>query len=336
MREPLAGVVEVVRPKGGAPGTDERLDLSLVIPIYNERGNLGLLVAQIQSALEPTRLSWEVIGVDDGGNDGSAGELTRLAETEPRLRLIQLSRRFGQTAAISAGIAACRGEFVALLDADLQNDPADIPSMVDRLRAGFDVVSGWRINRQDRWLTRKLPSELANVFISWVSGVKLHDYGCTLKLYRREWLKDLRLFGEMHRLIPLYLAWQGARIIEVPVKHRTRAAGRSKYGLSRLPRVLLDLLVVMFLIRYSDRPMRIFGGFGLFSMGVAGLTASWAIYRKIAEGVSFILTPLPLLTVFFFLVGVLAILMGLLAEIMIRTYYHAAPASFYRVKESSE
>jgi glycosyltransferase involved in cell wall biosynthesis len=247
-----------------------------------------------------------------------------------------LSRRFGQTAAMSAGIAAARGSCVALLDADLQNDPADIPMMMTRLQEGYDVVSGWRQRRRDTWLTRQLPSPLANHLISRVSGVTLYDYGCTLKLYRREWLKDLPLFGEMHRLIPLYLGWQGARIVEVPVNHRNRAAGRSKYGLSRLPRVLLDLVVVMFLVRYSDRPMRVFGGFGLLSIAAACATASWAVYCKVVEGVSFILTPLPLLTVFFFLTGVLAILMGLLAEILVRTYYGASSTPYYRVKERQD
>jgi glycosyltransferase involved in cell wall biosynthesis len=293
-------------------------------------------VTEIRSALEATRFRWELIGVDDGSSDGSAQEWERLAEGEPRLRLIRLSRRFGQTAAISAGLEASRGECVALMDADLQNDPADIPAMVERLREGYDVVSGWRRHRRDAWLTRTLPSQLANWLISRVSGVALHDYGCTLKLYRREHVKDLRLFGEMHRLIPLYVAWQGARITEMPVNHRARLAGRSKYGLSRWPRVLLDLVVVMFLVRYSDRPMRIFGGFGLLSVGAACLMALWAVYRKVAEGVSFILTPLPLLTVFFFLVGILAMLMGLLAEIMVRTYYDSPTRSFYRIAKERD
>lgn len=312
------------------------IDLSIIVPVHNERENLGPLVAQVQSALDPGRVQWELLCVDDGSSDGSPQELARLAAAESRLRLIRLSRRFGQTAAISAGIAASRGTYVAMLDADLQNDPADIPMMIERLRDGADMVSGWRKDRRDPWLTRRVPSQLANRLISSISGVALHDYGCTLKLYRREYLQDLRLFGEMHRLIPLYLAWQGARIAEVPVRHRSRRAGRSKYGLSRLPRVLLDLLVTMFLLRYSDRPMRVFGGFGLLSIGTACLTALFAVYRKVFEGVSFILTPLPLLTVFFFLVGILAILMGLLAEIMVRMYYSASSRPFYHVKEASD
>lgn len=310
--------------------------VSVVIPIHDEEEHLRPLMDEIRSALEPTGMLWEVIAVDDGSRDGSVEELVRLSACEPRLQIIQLSRRFGQTAAMSAGLKACRGAYVVTLDADRQNDPADIPAMIRAAQEDYDVVSGWRRDRQDAWLTRRVPSQVANALISWVSGVKLHDYGCTLKVYRRPWLKDLRLYGEMHRLIPVYVAWQGARIGEVPVNHRPRASGRSKYGLSRFPRVLLDLLVVMFLVRYSDRPMRIFGGFGLLSIAAACLTGSWAIYRKLVMGVSFILTPLPLLTVFFFLVGVLAILMGLLAEILVRAYYTVMPQSYYRVKDASE
>ncbi len=317
------------------PVEDERsCELSIIMPMHNEQENVAPLLVEVQQVLSVTGMTWEVLGVDDGSTDGTAEEFQQLAKTDPRLRLIQLSRRFGQTAAISAGIQAARGAYVALLDADLQNDPADIPAMVQRVREGFDVVSGWRVDRKDPWLTRRLPSQAANALISWASGVKLHDYGCTLKLYRREWLKDVRLYGEMHRFIPLYVVGQGARLAEVPVNHRPRVAGRSKYSLARGPRVILDLIVTIFLVRYSDRPMRIFGGFGLLSITAACGTGSWAVYRKIVEGVSFILSPLPLLTVFFFLVGILAILMGLLAEILVRTYYNAAPYSFYRVKET--
>ncbi|MBI4355022.1 MAG: glycosyltransferase family 2 protein [Candidatus Omnitrophica bacterium] len=324
------GTAPRVKPPPDRVGTPE---VSIVVPIHNEQDSLAALVEQIRAALEPTPWPWEILGVDDGSSDGSAEAWTRLVMEDSRLRQVQLTRRFGQTAAIAAGIAAARGQYVVLLDADLQNDPADIPEMVTHLESGYDVVSGWRQDRQDSWLTRRLPSQMANALISRVSGVRLHDYGCTLKVYRRECLEGLQLFGEMHRLIPLYLAWQGARIMEMPVHHRPRLAGRSKYGLSRLPRVILDVGVAMFLIRYSDRPMRVFGGFGLVSIGAACVCAVWAIYWKLVQGVAFIVTPLPLLTVFFFLVGALALLMGLLAEIMVRTYYDASPRPYYRVKE---
>src|SRR3990170_346234 len=238
------------------------MDVSVVIPIFNERENLPPLYQALRDALGGRKV--ELVFVDDGSTDGSRQELERLARTDPaRVRVVELRRNFGQTAAIAAGIDHSQGEVIVLIDADLQNDPADIPMMLDKIAEGYDVVSGWRIRRKDSFLTRTLPSRMANSLISWVTGVPLHDYGCTLKAYRREVLRGFRLYGEMHRFIPAYAGWVGARIIEVPVQHHPRAHGKTKYGLERTLKVFLDLLTVKFLVSYANKPIYLFGGTGI-------------------------------------------------------------------------
>src|SRR5512146_1149021 len=240
------------------------MDLSIVIPVYNEEENIPLLYQALQDAMRPVPCCWEVVLVDDGSKDGSLAALEKVAAADPlHVRVVALRRNFGQTAAIAAGIDHSCGEIVVLLDADLQNDPADIPMMVEKIQAGYDVVSGWRVNRQDTYLTRTLPSNMANWLISTVTGVHLHDYGCTLKAYRREVITGFRLYGEMHRFIPVYANQVGARLLEIPVRHHARRFGKAKYGLERTLKVLLDLFTVKFLVAYANKPIYLFGGAGI-------------------------------------------------------------------------
>jgi glycosyltransferase involved in cell wall biosynthesis len=279
-------------------------------------------------------LEVEMIVVDDGSTDRSAALLREATAARPWLRVMRLARNFGQTAALQAGFEAARGEVVIAFDADMQNDPADLPNLLDKLDEGYDVVSGWRRHRQDRALSRRLPSWLANWLISRVTGVRLHDYGCTLKAYRREVLDGIRLYGEMHRFIPIYAAQRGARVTELVVGHHARRFGRSKYGLGRAPNVLLDLLLVQFLWRYGTKPMHVFGKFGLFSIFCSIVLFGAMIWFKFWGGKTFVETPLPLLVVMFFLIGGISILMGVLAEIAMRTYHEASNVSTYLVRET--
>ncbi len=308
-------------------------ELSVVIPLYNEEPNVAPLLEELLAALERVGRTFEVVCVDDGSADGTFAELTRFAAAEPRLRAIRFRRNFGQTAAMSAGIEASRGAVIVPMDGDLQNDPADIGRLLDALDRGHDVVSGWRKDRKDRELGRKLPSRIANRLISAVSGVRLHDYGCSLKAYRREVLEGVRLYGEMHRFIPIYASWQGARVAELVVNHRPRRAGRSKYGLSRTGKVILDLLVVKFLASFVGKPIYLFGGVGLVSLVLGFVAFAWAIGYKVAGTKDFVQTPLPLLGVLFVLTGVLCLLLGLLAELVIRTYYESQGKRTYVVAE---
>jgi glycosyltransferase involved in cell wall biosynthesis len=267
--------------------------LSIVVPVYNEEENIPLLHQAIVAAIEPLRLEWEVILVDDGSRDGSLPALLRLASADPaHVRVVELRRNFGQTAAIAAGIDHSSGEVLILIDADLQNDPADIPMMLEQIRAGYDVVSGWRKNRKDDFATRTLPSRLANGLISWVTGVHLHDYGCTLKAYRREVLTGFRLYGEMHRFIPVYASSVGARIIELPVNHHPRRFGKAKYGLERTIKVILDLFTVKFLSSYANKPIYLFGGTGIALMAVAALVLFYLFVRRVFFGISILGSPL--------------------------------------------
>src|SRR5204863_7619232 len=275
----------------------------------------------------------EGIYVDDGSRDRTFQELSRIAAERRELRVIRFRLKFGQTAAMSAGIEAARGDVIVPMDGDLQNDPADIGKLLTKLDTGFDVGSGWRKNRQDRELGRKLPSRIANRLISAIAGVRLHDYGCSLKAYRREVLREVKLYGEMHRFIPIYASWQGARVTEMVVNHRARHAGKSKYGLSRTLKVVLDLMVVKFLASYATKPIHVFGGFGILSVLCAGLAAAWAVYFKLTGQKDFVETPLPLLAVMFTLVGFLSLLMGLLAELVVRTYYESQNKRPYLVAE---
>jgi len=299
------------------------VDVSIVVPLFNEEESVSALHAEIAAALHDVPFSWELLCVDDGSTDGTLAALNRLAELDPHMTVVALRRNFGQTAALSAGFEISQGDVLVPIDADLQNDPADIPTLVAKLGDGFDVVSGWRKHRQDDAISRRLPSAIANRLISVISGVHLHDYGCTLKAYRRDVIKDLRLYGEMHRFIPIYARWQGAKVTEHVVNHRARRYGDSKYGLSRILKVILDLLVVQFLFNYLTKPIYVFGGFAAAAFAGAFGAFGWAVYYKLAGLKDFVSTPLPLLAALLGLTGLLSLLMGLLAEICVRTYFES-------------
>ncbi len=306
--------------------------MSVIIPVHNEADNVEKTYRSVAGALSNHAVEWEVIFVDDGSTDATAERLHRLAKGDPHVRLIELTRNFGQTAATMAGLDSAAGDIIVLMDGDGQFDGADIPRLVATLDDGYDVVSGWRHKRQDKMLTRKIPSQAANRLMSWVTGVRLHDYGCSLKAYRSWVMKEVHLYGEMHRFIPVYAAAAGARIAEVPVNHLPRTAGKSKYGLERVFKVLLDLAVVVFLHRFLTRPIYIFGGFGFVCLLTSILVGLLAVYLKFAEGISFISTPLPLATVTLFLVGFLSLLLGLIAELLSRTYYESQGKRPYIVR----
>jgi len=307
------------------------MDVSVVIPIFNERENLPPLYQALRDALGGRKV--ELVFVDDGSTDGSRQELERLARTDPaRVRVVELRRNFGQTAAIAAGIDHSQGEVIVLIDADLQNDPADIPMMLDKIGEGFDVVSGWRVRRKDAFLTRTLPSRMANGLISWVTGVPLHDYGCTLKAYRREVLGGFRLYGEMHRFIPAYAGAVGAKIIEVPVQHYPRRLGRTKYGLERTIKVLLDLFTVKFLISYANKPIYLFGGAGMALILPSLFVLAVLLFRRLTENVSVTRSPLFQTSTMLIILGAQAILMGLIAELLIRTYHESQAKPTYSVR----
>ena len=308
--------------------------LSVIIPVFNEGPNLPALRDSLVENLELIGHPFEVIVVNDGSTDATERLLGEMSRDDPRFKVVNFRRNFGQTAAVMAGIDYSHGEIIIPMDGDLQNDPSDMKLLLDKLDAGFDVVSGWRKSRKDHKIRRNLLSGIANRLISFVSGVRLHDYGCTLKAYRREVLQDVKLYGEMHRFIPIYASWQGARVTEVPVKHHPRTRGRSNYGLERILKVLLDLVVVKFLARNANNPIYVFGGFGLLNIGIAFAAGIAALYLKFFAGISFISTPLPLLTVMAFITGVMSILMGLLAEIIMRTYYEAQGKPVYLVKNT--
>lgn len=309
------------------------MKLSLIIPVHNEEENLPILQERIEALFGNPEEALEIIYIDDGSTDGSFAVLRRLAQDE-RVRVIRLARNYGQTAAIAAGFAASSGEIIVPLDADLQNDPADIPKLVAKLNEGYDVVSGWRRKRKDNWLFTVLPSKVANYLISWITAVKLHDYGCTLKAYRREVIKDLKLYGEMHRFLPAYAAWYGAKVTELETTHHPRIRGRSKYSIGKTFRVVLDLLVVKFFTKYANRPMHFFGGVGFWSFFISGAALAIALYWKITGQKDLIQTPLPLFAALFFLIGAVFILMGLLAEILTRTYHESQRKSPYVIKET--
>ncbi len=310
------------------------MDLSLVIPVYNEEQNVGLLFESVCTALAPIRKTWEAIFVDDGSTDKSLEVLRQLAADDPEhVRVVVFRRNFGQTAAITAGIDHSKGDIIVLLDADLQNDPADIPMLVQKLDEGYDVVSGWRKIRMDNALTRNLPSHVANALISAVTGVHLHDYGCTLKAYRREALEGFRLYGEMHRFIPVFAHSIGARIIEVPVHHHPRRFGKAKYGLDRTVKVVLDLMTAKFLLSYSNKPMRLFGGGGLVLIFGGGMTLFYLFIRRVVEHIPVLGSPLFQLGVMFLILGFQSILMGLMAELLARTYHESQKKLTYTVRE---
>lgn len=309
------------------------MKLSIVIPIYNEEKNTEELYKELKKVLESLSTSYEIIAVNDGSRDDSYQILKKIAQSDSDFKVINFRKNFGQTAAISAGIDFSKGEIIIPMDADLQNDPADIPKFLEKINQGFDVVSGWRKKRRDKLITRRIPSRIANWLISLITGVKLHDYGCTMKAYKREVIKDVRFYGEMHRFMPAYTSWYGARISEIVVNHRPRKYGKAKYGISRTFWVVLDLLTVKFLTDYSTKPMHFFGKVGYWSLFFGFLSGIFAVVLRFAMGISFIQTPLPLLIVFLVLVGIQFILMGLLAEILTRTYFESQNKPTYLIKE---
>jgi glycosyltransferase involved in cell wall biosynthesis len=300
--------------------------------VFDEEGNLVPLHQRLVDALEPLGCSFEALYVDDGSRDAGFAELASIALRDRRARIVQLRRNFGQTAAIAAGIDHARGNVLVFIDADLQNDPADIPRLLALIADGYDVVSGWRYDRQDAF-SRQLPSRVANRLISWVTGVHLHDYGCTLKAYRASLLDEVHLYGEMHRFIPAYLALVGARIAELPVAHAARVRGRSKYGLTRTFKVLLDLLTLKFLGSFGTKPIYVFGGGGLLCLVLSALTGVAMLWQKAALGVSLIQTPLLLLSAMLFLMGFQSILMGFLGELLMRTYHESQGKKTYVVRQ---
>ena len=311
-----------------------RETLSVLIPVFNEEGNVSLLHDRLTSTLKKTGRPYEIIFIDDGSTDGTLEVLLDISRMNPNLKVISFTRNFGQTAALSAGIDFSKGDIIIPMDGDLQNDPEDILNFLQKIEEGYDVVSGWRKSRKDPFLTRRLPSIIANRIISLIGGVHLHDYGCTLKAYRRDILKNIKLYGEMHRFIPIYAQWIGARVSEIPVRHFHRGSGFSKYGMSRVFKVILDLMVVKFLLSYSQKPIYVFGGMGLLMILGAFISGGYAIYLKLFREVSFILTPLPLLSVLLLMLGFLSILMGFLAEILTRTYYESQGKPTYQIKET--
>ncbi len=325
--------VEGVLPSNRGPGArNTRPQLSVVVPLLDEQENLPPLYEQITQALKG-RYDYELIFVDDGSRDGSFEILQGFRNADPRVRVIRFRKNFGQTAALSAGFAHARGDIVVALDADLQNDPADIPMLVSKLDEGCDVVSGWRKKRHDKALTRRLPSRIANWLISTITEVKLHDYGCTLKAYRREVLAETRLYGEMHRFIPALASWSGAQVAECVVNHRPRTAGKAKYGLGRTVKVVLDLITVKFLGSFSTKPIYVFGGLGLFTALLAILCAWMVIYQKLARDTDMTGNPLLLLAAVLVITTIQFILMGLLAELLVRTYHESQNRPTYVIKE---
>jgi glycosyltransferase involved in cell wall biosynthesis len=307
--------------------------LSIIIPVYNEKETLHLLHQAIHEALNGLPISWELILVDDGSTDTSLSVMEGLVQKDPEhTSIVALRRNFGQTAAIAAGLDHARGEIIVLMDADMQNDPADIPMLLEKIDEGYDLVSGWRVERKDRFITRTLPSRIANWLISSVTGVRLHDYGCTLKAYRREVLTGFRLYGEMHRFIPAYAGYVGAKIIEVPVRHHPREYGQAKYGLERSAKVILDLLTVKFLISYSHKPIYLFGGTGLGLIAVSTLTLLFLMVRRLWMGISVFDSPLFLTSTMFMIMGFQSILMGLIAELLVRTYHEAQSKPTYTLR----
>jgi glycosyltransferase involved in cell wall biosynthesis len=310
--------------------------ISVFLPVLNEEPNLVPLHEKLDVALKELGRPAEIIYVDDGSTDGSLEVLRKLARLDQRVRVVALRRNYGQTAAMAAGIHAARGDVLIPMDADLQNDPADIARLLAKLDEGYDVVSGWRKNRQDRLVTRKIPSMMANRLISWIGGVPLHDYGCSLKAYRRESLSDVHLYGEMHRFIPIYASWAGARVAEIPVEHHARTMGKSKYGLSRTVKVVFDLMTIKFMASYQTKPLYVFGWVGLLTIAVSLLCAIGAFVMKYLNWphhADFVQTPLPILAMVLLVLGIQFFLMGLLAEMQVRTYHESQSKAIYAVRE---
>jgi glycosyltransferase involved in cell wall biosynthesis len=309
------------------------MDVSIIVPVFNEAASLAILHQEISAAMSNSGYGWEVVYVDDGSQDESLKVLTELAAAaETHVRVLSFPRNFGQTTAISAGIDHAAGDVIVMIDSDLQNDPADIPAMLAKLAEGYDLVSGWRIRRKDTFLTRTLPSRAANSLISWVTGVRLHDYGCSLKAYRREVLTGFRLYGEMHRFIPVYASSVGAKITEMPVNHRPRQHGKANYGLERTLKVILDMATVKYLVSYSQKPIYIFGSVGVGLIGLSVLDVVYLLLRRIIIGEHMIRSPLLQMGTMLFVMGFNSILLGLIAEQLTRTYHEAQAKPTYTVR----
>jgi glycosyltransferase involved in cell wall biosynthesis len=308
--------------------------LSIIIPVYNEREAVGPLFEKTAEVMRATARPWEVIFINDGSTDGSEEVLDEIAVAHPEVKVLHFRRNFGQTAAMMAGFDYARGDVIIPMDGDYQNDPEDIPKMLAKLDEGFDVVSGWRKDRQDNAIKRNLPSIMANNLISLVSGVRLHDFGCSLKAYRRDVIDGVRLYGEMHRFLPIYTSWHGARTTEVAVNHFKRRTGKSKYGLERVFKVLLDLMVVKFLDRHQQKPMYVFGLAGFIMLAASIAFGLWALVLNVFDDKPFITTPLPLMTIFTLMTGVICVLMGLLAEMITRTFHESTGKRIYLIRGS--
>lgn len=308
--------------------------ISLTVPVYNEREALEPLFEKVHAVMKEHGRPWEIIFVNDGSHDGSEETLNKLATLHPEVKVIHFRRNFGQTAAMMAGFDFAEGDVIIPMDGDGQNDPHDIPKMLAKLEEGYDVCSGWRKDRQDNAIQRNIPSIMANNLISTVSGVKLHDFGCSLKAYRAEVIKGVRLYGEMHRFLPIYAKWHGARITEIPVNHYARTSGSSKYGLERVLKVLMDLMTVKFLDKYMLKPMYLFGFWGLMFFVASGVFTLWTFYMRYWENYYFTQTPLPMMAVFSFMTGVICVLMGLLAEMITRTFHESQGKAIYMVRDT--
>ncbi|HWI40710.1 MAG TPA: glycosyltransferase family 2 protein [Verrucomicrobiae bacterium] len=309
------------------------MDLTIVVPIYNEEESIPELHRAVTDAMAGSGLQYELVLVDDGSSDGSFRLLAEVAAADPRVKVIRFRRNFGQTAAMAAGFDAACGEVVVPMDGDLQNDPRDIPLLLAKIREGYDVVSGWRKDRQDTFVNRRLPSIIANSMISRMTGVHLHDYGCTLKAYRREVLEGINLYGEMHRFVPALASQVGARVAEMPVRHHARKYGTSKYGISRTMKVILDLITVKFLLQYSTKPLQLFGRWGMYTMAAGVVSGAATLYMKFFSHMSMNRNPLLILTAFLLFMGVQFIVLGLLGELNARTYYEAQNKPIYVVRE---
>ena len=309
------------------------IDLSIIIPIYNERESIGKLYDNLNGALSRMNLKYEVLLIDDGSVDGTFNELLKVHRKNKLFKIIRFRKNFGQTSAISAGFSYAEGEVVVTLDADLQNDPRDIPVLLEKLNEGYDIVSGWRKNRKDKAVTRIFPSIVANKIISKLTGVHLHDYGCTLKAYRKEVVKNINLYGEMHRYIPAIASWMGVKVAEVPVMHHSRKYGKSKYGVSRTIKVILDIITVKFLLSYSQSPIQMFGLLGLFSGMIGFIMTAYLIIMRLFFNQSLADRPLFILSIFMIFIGVQLITIGLLAEVLIRVYHKVQDRTTYVIKD---
>jgi len=322
--------LDILQPQANVTGYPE---ISIVIPMFNEVENVQPLYTALKSTMKKIGRPWEVIFVDDGSTDGTYELLKELHVNDESMCVVKLRRNFGQTAAMTAGFNHARGDIIVCLDGDLQNDPQDIAQLVHKLGEGYDVVSGWRVNRQDGFWLRTLPSRIANWLISRTTGTYLHDYGCTLKAYRAEMIRELRLYGEMHRFIPALIGGNGARITEIPVNHYPRRHGKSKYGISRTVRVILDLLTVKFMLSFLTKPLQIFGLMGILSLSIGMLICSYLTLMKLFAGYGLADRPLLLLGIFLALLGVQFICLGILAEIQIRSYHESSEKCTYSIRE---